>query len=76
MPPAKPKRSPLCPQNSRLASEVSALVGPDFTPARLFLKGDSVICKDLFWVFLYALGFSFKDHSIPTHPLGPVILVC
>ena len=76
MPLAKPKQSPLCPHNPHLASEVSALIGPDFTPARLFLKGGSVICKNLFWVFLYALGFSFKDHSIPTHLLGPVILAC
>lgn len=73
----KPKQSPLCPHNTHLASEVSGPIGPDFTLLDYFERRQCDLWgKNLFWVFLYALGFSFKDHSIPTHPLGPIILAC
>lgn len=76
MPRAKPKRSPLCEAGPRLASKVSTSVGRGFRATRLSVERGSAICKNLFWVFLYTFWFSLKNHNIPTHLLGAVILDC
>ena len=40
------------------------------------MERGSTICNNLFWVFLYTFRFSLKNHNIPTHLLGAVILDC